>query len=44
MIEHETLLVTLVKLVERIPVHPRPASQARARPPPIPIACFCRRW
>ena len=43
MIEHETLLVTLVKLVERIPVPPCLVAGAGAHPP-IPIARFCRRW
>jgi hypothetical protein len=32
MIEHETLLVTLVKLIDRIPVPPPPAKQGRGRP------------
>ena len=45
MIGQETLLVTLVKLVTRIPLPPR-ARQARARddPKPTPIACSCKRW
>jgi hypothetical protein len=36
MIEHETLLVTLVKLVSRIPVLPPPAKRGRGRPRTYP--------
>jgi hypothetical protein len=36
MIEHETLLVTLVKLGRRIPVPPRPATRGRGRPRTYP--------
>src|SRR5262249_31437584 len=32
MIEHETLLVTLIMLVDRIPVPPPPAKRGRGRP------------
>ena len=32
MIEHETQLVMLVKLVSRIPVPPPPAKRGRGRP------------
>jgi Transposase DDE domain len=40
MIEHETLLVTLVKLVGRIPVPPSPATRGRGRPPLYPDRLF----
>ena len=40
MIEHETLLVTLVKLVDRIPVPPSPATRGRGRPPIYPDRLF----
>jgi hypothetical protein len=36
MIEHETLLVTLVKLVSQIPVPPSPATRGRGRPRTYP--------
>jgi hypothetical protein len=41
MIEHETLLVTLVKLVGRIPLPPLPATRQRGRPP---LAYFSTPW
>jgi hypothetical protein len=40
MIEHETLLVTLVTLVDRIPVPPSPATRGRGRPPIYPDRLF----
>ncbi len=40
MIEHETLLVTLVKLVGRVPSPPPPASRRRGRPPTYPDRLF----
>ena len=40
MIEHETLLVTLVKLVGRIPVPPPLATRGRGRPPTYPDRLF----
>ena len=40
MIEHETLLVTLVKLVSRIPVPPPPATRGRGRPRTYPDRLF----
>jgi hypothetical protein len=40
MIEHETLLVTLVKLVSRIPVPPPPATRGRGRPQTYPDRLF----
>ena len=40
MIEHETLLVTLVKLVSRIPVPPPPAKRGRGRPQTYPDRLF----
>ena len=40
MIEHETLLVTLVKLVGRIPLPPPPATRQRGRPPLYPDRLF----
>lgn len=40
MIEHETLLVTLVKLVSRIPVPPPPAKRGRGRPRTYPERLF----
>jgi hypothetical protein len=40
MIEHETLLVTLVKLVNRIPVPPPPATRGRGRPRTYPDRLF----
>ena len=44
MIEHETLLVTLVNLVEPIPVPPAPRLAGVGAHRPIPTGCFCRRW
>lgn len=40
MIEPETLLVTLVKLIDRIPVPPPPAKQGRGRPLIYPDRLF----
>jgi Transposase DDE domain len=40
MIEHETLLVTLVKLVRRIPLPPPPARRRRGRPLIYPDRLF----
>ena len=40
MIEHETLLVTLVKLVGRIPLAPSPLRHGRGRPPIYPDHLF----
>jgi Transposase DDE domain len=40
MIEHETLLVTLGKLVSRIPVPPPPAKRGRGRPATYPDRLF----
>jgi hypothetical protein len=40
MIEHETLLVMLVKLVSQIPVLPPPAKRGRGRPPIYPDRLF----
>jgi hypothetical protein len=40
MIEHETLLVTLVKLVNRIPLPPPPATGGRGRPRTYPDRLF----
>jgi hypothetical protein len=40
MIEHETLLVTLVKLVGRLPRAPSPARRGRGRPPTSPDQLF----
>jgi Transposase DDE domain len=40
MIEHETLLVTLVKLVGRIPLAPFPTRRGRGRPPTYPDHLF----
>jgi hypothetical protein len=40
MIEHETLLVTLVKLVRRIPLPPPPARRRRGRPRIYPDRLF----
>jgi hypothetical protein len=40
MIEHETLLVTLVKLVSRIPVPPPPATRGRGCPRTYPDRLF----
>ena len=40
MIEHETLLVTLVKLVSRIPVPPPPPTRGRGRPRTYPERLF----
>src|SRR5262245_4031177 len=40
MIEHETLLVTLVALVDRIPIPPAPATRGRGRPPVYPDRLF----
>ena len=40
MIVHETLLVTLVKLVERIPALPSPVRRGRGRPPTYPDRLF----
>jgi hypothetical protein len=40
MIEHETLLVTLVQLVSRIPVPPPPATRGRGRPRTYPDRLF----
>jgi hypothetical protein len=40
MIEHETLPVTLVKLVSQIPVPPSPATRGRGRPRTYPDRLF----
>jgi hypothetical protein len=40
MIEHDTLLVTLVKLVGRVPSLPPPARRRRGRPPRYPDRLF----
>ena len=40
MIEHDTLLVTLVKLVGRVPSLPPPAKRRRGRPPRYPDQLF----
>jgi hypothetical protein len=40
MIEHDTLLVTLVKLVGRVPSPPPPARRRRGRPPTYPDRLF----
>jgi hypothetical protein len=40
MIEHETLLVTLVTLVSQIPVPPPPATRGRGRPRTYPDRLF----
>ena len=40
MIEHETLLVTLVKLVSRVPSPPPAARRRRGRPPTYPDRLF----
>lgn len=40
MIEHDTLLVTLVKLVSRVPSPPPPARRRRGRPPMDPDRLF----
>jgi hypothetical protein len=40
MIEHETVLVTLVKLIGRIPVPPPPATRGRGHPPIYPDRLF----
>src|ERR671924_1960128 len=40
MIEHETLLVTLVKQVGRLPPAPSPARRGRGRPPTYPDHLF----
>ena len=40
MIEHETLLVTLVTLVGRIPLAPSPLRRGRGRPPTYPDYLF----
>jgi hypothetical protein len=40
MLEHETLLVTLVTLVGRIPLAPSPLRRGRGRPPPYPDHLF----
>jgi hypothetical protein len=40
MIEHETLLVTLVTLVGRLPLAPSPARRGRGRPPTYPDHLF----
>jgi hypothetical protein len=40
MTEHETLLVTLVKLVGRIPLAPSPVRRGRGRPPTYPDHLF----
>src|SRR4030095_11537201 len=42
MIEHESLLVTLVRLVERIPVPPPPAKRPRGRPKTYPERLFLK--
>ena len=42
MIDHETLLVTLVKLVSRIPVPPPPATRGRGRPRIYPDRLFLK--
>lgn len=44
MIEHETLLVTLVKLVGRLPLAPSPARRGRGRPPTYPDHLFLQAW
>jgi Transposase DDE domain len=38
--EHDTLLVTLVKLVGRVPSPPPPTRRRRGRPPPYPDRLF----
>jgi hypothetical protein len=40
MIEHETLLVTRVKLVSQIPVPPPPVTRGRGRPRTSPDRLF----
>jgi hypothetical protein len=40
MIEQDTLLVTLVKLVDRVPRPPLPARDRRGRPPTYPDRLF----
>ena len=40
MIEHDTRLVTLVKLVGRVPLLPPPAKRRRGRPPTDPDRLF----
>jgi hypothetical protein len=40
MIEHDTLLVTLVKLVGRVPSPPPAAMRRRGRPPTYPDRLF----
>jgi hypothetical protein len=42
MIEQESLLVTLVRLVERIPVPPPPAKRGRGRPKTYPERLFLK--
>jgi hypothetical protein len=42
MIEHESLLVTLVRLVERIPVPPPPSKRPRGRPKTYPERLFLK--
>jgi len=42
MIPQESLLVTLVKLVDRIPVPPPPRKRARGRPPVYPDRLFLK--
>lgn len=42
MIEHESLLVTLVRLVERIPVPPPPPKRGRGRPKTYPDRLFLK--
>jgi hypothetical protein len=44
MIEHETLLVTLVKLVNRLPVPPPPTTRGRGRPRTYPDRLFLQAW
>ena len=44
MITSEPLLVTLVKLVDSIPVPPPPAKRPGVARKCIQTACFSRRW
>ena len=44
MIEHDTLLVTLVKLVGWVPRRPRRQGAAVAARRGIRTGCFCRPW